>query len=352
MNEKLPVCIQSCELLDSLREVDLVQQIQIHLATFGACVCHTGASGAHGEDLDRWKASIKFLGGSLSPGLPNSPKLGIQRANGMPYSPFARGIRNNRYVRQFWHLACLASGRISPWANTEFAQTVLTSFDGTLVTPKRHRKFVRGIQPHVDKYTDEPGQLQAIVYVSPPPRGYLRLAQAVCYYPASGGENQDLRRDFLVALLSRNATSPDCDSRFSPKPSLGSSKATMKQRKVFGGVYFTKAEVVKLTLDELEMKALALDKSMQALVPKRIVGEPPVTLVQFLINNQVQPIDLKRFQQAKTAALMNDSRTGVRSLYVRAVVAGLNPSSRSNACQGMSSYKMLEDGEWAIAPRA
>ena len=59
----------------------------------------------------------------------------------------------------------------------------MSSFDVMLcVASDRSAKF-KGLGVHRDVFPDEPGQLNAVVTVHPPPPGWERLSLSVAFYP-------------------------------------------------------------------------------------------------------------------------------------------------------------------------
>ena len=124
----------------------------------------------------------------------------------------------------------------------------LTSFDAVLCTTGS-LKF-KGLQPHQDIYpppNGETGQLQALVYVHPPPAGYSRLGLAAAYYPLC---DKRLWRDYMQALLCRQSTTPDLDLRHAARPSLGS-KPTQRNAAIIGGPVLEKKAVKQMTDHEV-----------------------------------------------------------------------------------------------------
>ena len=57
----------------------------------------------------------------------------------------------------------------------------------------------KGLQKHTDVYIDEPGQLQCLVVVHPPPARARRLGFACAFYPP----NAELAQDMALALITR-----------------------------------------------------------------------------------------------------------------------------------------------------
>ena len=199
-------------------------------------------------------------------GSPNSSKVGIIRSNGLPFGEFAREKRAHAELRRCWRLLALGLGRDDPFPAPPRGASqpaVISSFDGILYT-KAADNF-KGLKPHMDTYPPphgETGQLQALAYVHPPPRGVLRLGCLVSFYPAKA---HSLWRDYLLALVTRWSTSPDLDLRKSPLPGLGSKKGCKKHRFVLGGPYLLKKDAKTLSDAELQAQALKLPSSLRCL---------------------------------------------------------------------------------------
>lgn len=94
----------------------LTSQLLRAYHTFGAsCICCTEGLLYRDDLVTKWKADLKQVGGKLPPGKPNSPKLGLQRSNGLSYGTMAIAIRDNRQLRRCWQLLVVALGRCAPF---------------------------------------------------------------------------------------------------------------------------------------------------------------------------------------------------------------------------------------------
>ena len=97
---------------------------------------------------------------------PNSPAIGIQRSNGLPFGSFATKTREHAELQRCGRLLALDLGRDDPFPKPKGGASqpaTVSSFDD---------KF-KGLKPHPDAYPPphgETGQLQALVYVHPPPK--------------------------------------------------------------------------------------------------------------------------------------------------------------------------------------
>ena len=337
----IPIAIPDSSLWKVMSEEQLVDLFDFHVKNYGAVLVNVGTGEQRDKDVGLWEETLRFLGGSLPSGLPNSANTGIFRSNGIAFSDFAISLRGQACVRQAWHTMCLAVGRDSPWAHeARYGAAVLTSFDGVFASLKAHvdKKKFKGLDKHVDKYSDEPGQWQGLIYLHPPPPKFSRVGLAVAFY----GQTPELRKNFLVALCTRSSTSPDLDSRATPLPNLGSGGATSQQRKVFGGSFSAMTVVRKFTEMELEAHARQLDQRLRALVPPnaKVVH---TGVAAFLKAHGVEVIDLAGIKKLARA----DKRQGgtwKRELYVRAVASGMGKAEFEGVSPSIFPWKMRRDG--------
>jgi hypothetical protein len=233
--------------MERLTDDELAVQLRIYFHAFGGALLKVGGDDRRKTFQSLFQGDLRFLGGRLPPGMPNSQAWGIQRSSGLAFASFARNVRADLNVRRAWHVMCRVVGRISPWEKRALHGRCYTSFDGMLITHAKDN--YTGLDKHVDTYADECGQWQGLFVAHPPFPGYDRTGLALSFYPET---TEELRKDFLRALISRWSTSPDMDQRMSPLPSLGSGNAQEKQRRVFGGRYYNMCDVKDFTLDELE----------------------------------------------------------------------------------------------------
>ena len=93
----------------------------------------------------------------------------------------------------------------------------------------------------------EPGQLQMIALVWPPPVSSLRLGISMSFY----APNLELWRRMALSMVARRSTSPDMDLRQSPRQSLGSGPNS-RQWNILGGPLLEKkaAEETESKSDE------------------------------------------------------------------------------------------------------
>ena len=259
----LPVLFSPEHMSDAVLQTQLLRYIQAHNAVVVAVECSKELR----NGLCRaWQVDLDSLGGKVPLGSPNSRRVGLLRSNGLPFGTFATKTRAHAELRRCWRLLALALGRDDPFpapGRGASQPAVITSFDGILYT-KATDNFT-GLKPHTDTYPPphgETGQLQALAYVHPPPPGVLRLGCAVAFYPAKA---HSLWRDYLLALVTRWSTSPDCDLRRSPLPGLGSKKGRGKHRLVLGGPYLPKKDAKKLSDAELQAEALKLSPTLRSL---------------------------------------------------------------------------------------
>ena len=189
--------------------------------------------------IDKWQNDLKDIGGKVPPGKPNSLRTGLQRSSGLPFGAMAVAIREHVQLRRVWNVLATGLGREAPFAggaaeHATYNGPVITSFDAILYSTACDN--YQGIEKHRDVYPPpggEPGQLQALTYIHPPPKDIYRLGLAVSYYPCA---DRELWRDYTRALITRCSTTPDVDLRHSPHLSLGSAKATKKQRCIIADI--------------------------------------------------------------------------------------------------------------------
>ena len=259
----LPVLFSPENMSDAVLTTQMLRHMQAHNAVVVAVDCSKEVRNA----LCRaWQEDLDSLGGEVPSGSPNSSNVGIIRSNGLPFGTFATTTRAHPELRRCWRLLALALGRDDPFPAPPRGASqpaMISSFDGILFT-KATDNFT-GLKPHTDTYPPphgEPGQLQALAYVHPPPPGVLRLGCAVAFYPAKA---HSLWRDYLLALVTRWSTSPDVDLRKGPLPGLGSKKGRGKHRFVLGGPYLLKKNAIKLSDAELQAQALKLPPTLRCL---------------------------------------------------------------------------------------
>ena len=293
----------------------------------GVFVCVQAGKEYRDQLLAAWYEDLALIGGSLPPGKPNSQKWGIQRSNGLTYGKFARMVRANIGMRRVWHLLTSALGRISPWDDSSTASLsapVITSFDGILFTDTSHH--YASLKRHRDVYRDEPGQLQSLTVVHPPPKAdeapkeapaegdTRRLGMASAFY----ANNTKIWRPFVQALLTRYSTSPHLDLRQSPQLSLGSGNATLKQRQVLGGPRKQPDQVANLTLEELKQEARGLPTELQELIPAMPVAAMP-EVPEYLKSHGYTPLTGVALEE-ELANKRSDNDT--RKLALHAVAGG------------------------------
>ena len=283
----------------------------------GVFVCAKEGKDFRDELLTAWRSDLTFVGGSLPIGKPNSQKWGIQRSSGLTYASFARKVRADVQLRRCWDLLSVACGRASAFPGGNYEAPCITSFDGLLFTTQQHA--YQGLGRHQDIYKDEePGQMQALACVHPPPPGVRRLGLAISYYPV----NVDSWRLFAIALLTRWSTSPDLDLRQSPCLSLGSSGAGPESRRVHGGPTWDKNHVCALDDDALANEIEQLPNELKTLVPSRPRDGMPdaATYLQAL---GYETFDLAMLKRKRTAS----GADNLRSLFLSAAASGLAPGS-------------------------
>jgi len=219
--------------------------------------------------------------------------------------------------------------------------SVLCSFDGMLVTADADD--YKGLPAHVDVYEDEPGQLQALVVLFPPPKGFRRVGVACSFYPPG---SSFLWRQQALAMVSRWSTSPDMDLRRSPLPALGS-KPREGGHTVLGGPFLPKAETESLTDSQLKAHIGKVPKYLRDFLPSQPKADPGTTelarLSQYLLEHGVLPLSGKKLEQAVA------SRSGdadVRPLFFRAVAGGMEPTTR--ASRDLFSTSVLRAGRGVI----
>ena len=192
----------------------------------------------------------------------------LQRSSGLCFGRFACKIRDHPELQRCWRLLATGLGRQDPFQRPKRSVTqpvFLTSFDAVLCTTDS-AKF-KGLRPHRDVYPPPRGetcQLQALVYLHPPPEGYSRLGLAVAHYPLC---DKRLWRDYIKALLTRWSTSPDLDLRYSPRPCLGSKRGGRKVP-IIGGPTLTKQEAQKMSDEELSKATKILKQPLKSLADK------------------------------------------------------------------------------------
>ena len=125
-----------------------------------------------------FEKDLKGMGG-IAKCLPNSKDTGIMRACGIVHGEMAITIRKNNTLHRLWDVVCESIGRLQVFSQGRNDQYV-TPADGVFVI-KENDKY-SGLDRHRDWYPFEPGQLQGICYVFPPPQGYVRLGCAFSYY--------------------------------------------------------------------------------------------------------------------------------------------------------------------------
>ena len=248
-----------------------------HYHTNGAVVvCFDEKAHTRKELINAWNKDLKEIGGEIPPGKPNSKSTGLQRSNGLCFGRFACKLRDHDQLQRCWKLLATGVGREDPFRKPKHSVSqpvFLTSFDAVLCTTDSS-KF-KGLQPHQDIYpppNGETGQLQALVYVHPPPAGYSRLGLAAAYYPLC---DKRLWRDYMQALLCRQSTTPDLDLRHAARPSLGS-KPTQRNAAIIGGPVLEKKAVKQMTDHELMQAAKKLKQPLKGLAIKVCTEIPSV----------------------------------------------------------------------------
>ena len=223
-----------------------------------------------------------------------------------------------------WYDLATSIGRVGldakPW---------LMSFDGILATTEEHA--FKGLKPHTDNYAEEPGQLQLLLHVYPPPPKYMRLGFAVSFY----ANNPVLWRDQAILMVTRASGSPDMDYRFSPAMGLGSQASMNERLKVCGGKFLSLPAARNMSCGQL--KAF-----VETHCPAHLAKLLPATPAEghSIVNLAKVATFLKTHGGVKPLPDAQFGKQFQRSHLLQAVAAG---KTRAD-CRDYFSMNIIEDG--------
>jgi hypothetical protein len=326
-----------------------------HYNTNGAVVvCFDEKANTRKELVNAWQKDLNEIGGEIPPGKPNSKSTGLLRSNGLCFGRFACKLRDHDQLQRCWKLLATGVGREDPFRKPKHSVSqpvFLTSFDAVLCTADS-AKF-KGLKPHQDIYpppNGETGQLQALVYVHPPPTGYRRLGLAAAFYPLC---DKRLWRDYMQALLCRQSTSPDVDLRHDARPSLGS-RPTQRNVAIIGGPVLEKKAVKKMTDHELVQAAKKLKQPLRGLAIKACTKIPSVRDRQKFLTQwcssahctwpkaDTQMYDENRFALIKGLAKGNVNRQNTSANLIRSAIDCVTRAEKFGAPEKINAW--LKEG--------
>jgi hypothetical protein len=254
-------------------------------------------------------------GGKTVPGLPNSPKTGIVRGNGIVRGRFACHIRNTYDVHKMWDVACQATERPPVFVNSDNKNFVAPP-DGVLLSMEDDH--VKGLDKHCDWESDHCGCLQGLSYVFPPLANTLRCGAAFSFY----APHPELVYRMEILALTGWSSSPMCDYRTSPCPALGSSG--YRNTKYIGGPVITKDDALKMTQLQRAVALKALPAYVRQLLPKEIIMD---------VMQEETWLQLHGYAALSGARLLKayeaeESASGHRTLFLRAIAGGMKAGSK------------------------
>ena len=291
----------------------------------------------HQKLVHLFQEDIRGIGwnGKVVPGLPNSAKAGIQRGSGIARGQGPCFIKSMPQLHRLWDAACEVIGRplvfnsdvVFPAPNESSgsasapAANFITPPDGVLWTTHSHA-FV-GLDRHRDWEGDSCGSLQGLAYVFPPPREAQRCGTAFCFY----SPHPELCKRIEVLALSAWSSSPDCDYRTSPMPSLGSPKIPSKGWNVIGGPFGSKADVMAMSNPARHEALSKLPDHVRQLLPSTVDlysthNVPSST--EWLIKCGFEPLEGQAIKKAFKALQKPEYK---RRLFLQALAGGLQPGT-------------------------
>ena len=303
-----------------LKEEQLLRLVAEHMRAYNcAAFCVYENPTIHRKLNELFQADIAGIGndGDVTPGLPNSRKFGISRASGIARGQGSCYIRANRVVHYLWDMCCIATGR-PPVFKVDGVNFVAPP-DGVLFTRDVHG--FRGAKRHRDWEPDQCGCLQGLGYVFPArPAGVWRVGTGFSFYRA----HPELVKRMEVLALCGWSSSPDCDFRTSPMPSLGShGKAPAGGWSIIGGPCISKAEALAMTASQRAKHISKLPQHVRSLLPRVAMTSVPET-VDWLIQCKFQPLSGKAVKAAYDR-MPTDDPAAKRRLFLQAMAGGLAP---------------------------
>jgi hypothetical protein len=329
--------IRGHEQLNSLQLVDLIRALMDTYHAVAFVVFEDAA--LHRQLVDHFQEDLSAINwaGDVVPGLPNSRITGIQRGNGIARGKGPCSIKMEPALRRVWDAACVANDR-PPVFNDDGGAPVpaagggalapaanfVSPPDGVLWTTTRHLDFA-GLQRHRDWEGDTCGSLQGLAYVWPPPLHALRCGTGFSFYPP----HPDLCDRMEVLALTAWSSSPDCDYRTSPLPSLGSPKKPKKGWRVIGGPYWSKEDVLAMSAADRRTALARLPVHVRQLLPTEARASIP-TNKEWLVKCGFSPLSGCHLQQAheKFISTVTGPGPGNRNLFLRALAGGVAPGSK------------------------
>ena len=191
------------------------------------------------------------------------------------------------------------------------------SFDAVACIPRSGRGF-KGLRAHSGSFPHEPGPINGIVTLHPPPPGLARLAIGVSFYR---NQSAELWRRMARSALSRWSTSPDIDLRTSPLLSLGAQlpprRLGLPAWAVLGGPFWPRSEVEAWKDDQLEKHLGQLDPYLRATVPPRPPFQRAAPSVEAFLQERCGVVPVTSLAQ------VSRGREGAREAAVACLARGL-----------------------------